>query len=205
VVGKDTLTGLTHSAQTFPVTVRYASAALSITSGATSGNTGNVQFLLPGGVSLKNITCPFVSGPTLGSEIDPAAISMSCTINPTSLAASANLQTPSVAVTVLTGGGSSTAQIAGSTTLYAGLIGLPVFAIFGLLRGRKTRGAAIFRLFALAALAIAGLQLMGCGGSFTKPKVNGTPTPPGGYDLLIQGTGSDGNTYQSVLTVNVTL
>jgi large repetitive protein len=205
ISGKDEATGLTHSTVSFPVTVRYESAAISITSGATSGNTGTVTFILPAGVSLSGIGCPFVSGPTLSTSIDPVALNMSCAVSPNSFAASKSTQDASVTVTVTTGT-VSTAKLEGhSTMLAAGLLGIPVFALFGFIRGRKSPGAGLFRVLAIVAAAFAGLQLIGCGGSFTKPATNSAQTPPGSYDLLIQGNGSDGNQYQAVLTVNVTL
>ena len=45
----------------------------------------------------------------------------------------------------------------------------------------------------------------GCGGgSFTAPPSVSGQTPPGSYNILVQGTGTDHQTYQAVIQVNVT-
>ena len=90
--------------------------------------------------------------------------------------------------------------------LVAGVLGIPLFGLIGVVRRRKGKSA-FFTLLAFAALAVAALQTMGCGGSFhsTPTPISGGTTPPGAYFLLVQGTGSDGNTYTSVLQLDVEL
>jgi len=61
-------------------------------------------------------------------------------------------------------------------------------------------------MLAIVAVSIAAWQVMGCGGSFHgSGTTNGGKTPPGVYEILVDGTGSDGNTYQAVIKLTVTL
>jgi hypothetical protein len=93
-----------------------------------------------------------------------------------------------------------------STLLVAGVFGLPIFGLLGLLGGRKSLRSTLLRTIALILICVAAWQVMGCGGSFHgSGTTNGGQTPPGVYDILVQGTGSDGNTYQAVIKLTVTL
>ncbi|HUB00638.1 MAG TPA: Ig-like domain repeat protein [Terracidiphilus sp.] len=202
---------------TFPVTVRALSAALVIPSGATTNNSGTVTFSLPAGVTLSKLSCPYVAGTGITSYVEtPAQIGMACTINGSVLGSSTSTgpQSVSVTVTVTTNGALSSAMAplppagpAFPRLLAAGLLGLPLFGLIGLVRGRKSVRLSLFRMLAFLAIAVAAFQTIGCGGSFksTATTVQGGTTPPGTYFLMIQGTGSDNNTYQAVLQVQVTL
>jgi Bacterial Ig-like domain (group 3) len=199
---------------TFPVTVRAVSAPLVIPSGATTGNTGTVTFTLPAGVTLSNLSCPLVAGTGITSYVEkPSQIGMACAISANTIGSpgSSGVQHVSLSVTVTT---SSTIASTAPPTIYpaskllaAGLLGLPFFGLIGLVRGRKSAKLSIFRVLAILAIGVATLQAMGCGGSFksTSTAVQGGTTPPGTYFLLVQGTGSDNNTYQAVLEVQVSL
>ena len=201
---------------TFPVTVRAVSAAVVIPSGATTNNTGTVTFVLPAGVTLSNLSCPSVAGTGITSYVEkPSQIGMACTINGSTIGSlsSTSPQSVTITVTVTTSGAFSSSMATPPNVnplprlLAAGLFGLPLFGLIGLLRGRKSVKLTIFRLLAILAISVAAFQTMGCGGSFksTSTTVQGGTTPPGTYYLLIQGTGSDNNIYQSVLQVQVTL
>jgi hypothetical protein len=109
-----------------------------------------------------------------------------------------------VQVPVTTNNAFTTGSLASHTNiLAAGLLGIPIFGLIGFLRGRKT----FFKLLTILVVCTAAFQVLGCGGSFQQKTVSsqGGTTPPGIYYLQVQGTGSDGNQYQSVLQVNVTL
>jgi Big-like domain-containing protein len=201
----DPTTGLAHSSSAFNVVVRGVDGPLTLVSGATTGNTASVSFLLPAGVSLSNIACSFAAGPNLSSMVAPSSLSIGCSFSPTTIPASGSQQNGSTTIAITTGSTTSSLDGHGSL-LFAGVIGIPLFGLFGLLRGRRSLGAALLRLLAIAMIGAAAFQAMGCGGSFQRSTATGGgQTPPGAYDLLITGKGSDGNTYQAVLSLNVTL
>jgi hypothetical protein len=205
VTGTDPTTGLVHTAS-FAVKVRAVATALQVASGATTNNSGNVTFLVPTGVTLSNFACPYLagSGITASSGVKPSNYGMACTFGTPSVSGN----TVTVQVTVTTNNTLTTASSTRhSDLLVAGVFGLPFFGLVGLL-SRKRGRMAFFQLMGLVAISIAALQTMGCGGSFhstTTTTTSGGTTPPGVYYLLVQGTGSDGNTYQAVLPVNVTV
>ncbi|MGB6746019.1 MAG: Ig-like domain-containing protein, partial [Terracidiphilus sp.] len=201
---------------TFPVMVRSASAPLTVVSGATTGNTATIQFVVPANISLPatgtTFACLSVVGPELGTTYTPSKLSIGCSFNPATIPTSASAQTATVTVTVSTGGTVAMNQPAGqpnnrsNSLLVAGVFGIPVFGLLGLLGGRKSTRTIFLRLLAIVAICLAGWQVMGCGGSFHgSSTTSGGLTPPGVYNILVQGTGSDGNTYQAVIKLNVTL
>ncbi len=206
--------GLTHT-YTFPVTVRALSTSLSVVSGATTNNTTTVSFVLPAGVSLPLVnstssntgSCASVVGPELSSTSTPLSLSIGCSFNPSQVPSSASQQTAMVTVTISTGSTVAMTQPSGrSGLLIAGIFGLPFVGLLGLLRGRKSARTIFLRLLAILALSAAGWQIMGCGGSFSgSTSTSGGQTPPGVYNILVQATGSDNNTYQAVIQLNVKL
>jgi hypothetical protein len=212
VSGKDPTTGLAHVSVPVSVLVRAASTPLTLVSGATTGNSASPSFLLPGGVTLSNLACASVSGPNLTGSVSPATLGISCSFNPTSVTnTSSNTQSVQVMITVNTAGssGTSAAAVAPHTNLWlAGLLGLPLFGLIGVLRGRKSPRSVFFRMMAILVICAAGFQAIGCGGSFVTQPSNassGGKTPPGVYKVLVAGTGSDGQTYEAVLQLNVQL
>jgi hypothetical protein len=208
VTGTDPTTGLAHSAA-FQVTVLASSAPVTVVSGATTGNTGNLTFMLPGGVTLSNFLCKSVSGPNLTTSVSPASLGITCAFNPTSITNSTTgMQAESITVTVGTGGTTTTAATAQHTNLWlAGLLGLPFFGLIGLISGRKSQKSVFFRLMVIAVICVMAFQAVGCGGSFNTQTTGtgGGKTPPGAYKVLVVGTGTDGQTYQAVLQLNVQL
>jgi hypothetical protein len=211
VSGVDPTTGLKRSSQAFDAIVRSASSPLTLVSGATTGNTGNLTFLLPAGVSLSNLVCQSVSGPNLTGSVSPASLGITCAFNPTTIAASSTAQAAQVTVTVGTSGSTTTtAANARHTNLWmAGLLGLPFFGLVGLIGGRKSSRSVYFRLMVIMVICVMAFQVVGCGGSFSTQTANssggGGKTPPGVYNVLVVGTGSDGQTYEAVLQLNVQL
>jgi hypothetical protein len=208
VTGTDQATGLVRSAAVFNVFVSATGGPLDIASGATTGNSGAINFLLPANVSLSDLICVSVSGTGIAPPgVAPSTLSMKCTFNPATVAAATSQQSASVQVTVATttGGNATAASRRRTNLLAAGLLGIPIFGLLGLLRGRKSARSIFLRTIAILAICTGAYQLTGCGGSFQKPASSGGQTPPGSYVMLIQGTGSDGHTYKAILQVNVTL
>jgi len=213
VTGTDTSNGLQRASTPLLVTVS-ATNSLTVISGSTTNNSQKVRFEIPAGVSIAGIQCLSVSGPTLPQAKKPADLNMSCAIDPSTIPSSASPQSVDVKVTVFTGKNTTAAVENHSTILTAGLsaaaglMTIPLFLLIGLVRRRRLvlDKAGILRMLAVAAVVVGGLQSIGCGGSFKRITVSsGGATPPGSYDLLIQGAGSDKNAYQAVLKVNVTL
>ncbi len=211
----DATNNLTHSL-TLEVFVRAIdSTPLAVPSGGVSSGTGNVTFAVPTGVTLSNFTCPFVAGAGIAAigGVNPSTVGMSCGFGTPSV--SGNTMTLAVAVcandsstcSATTAANAGFAQPTGkrSAVLIAGVFGLPFFGLVGLLTRKRGR-MALYQLLALIAVGVAVLQTMGCGGSFHEvtKTVSGT-LPAGTYYILVDGTGSDGNTYEAVLTVDVTI
>jgi hypothetical protein len=204
ITGTDPTTGLVHTTS-FPFSVRAVGAALGVASGATTNNTGNVTFLLPSGVTLSNFSCPYLSGSGITSVggTKPSNYGVGCAFGTPTVSGN----TVTLPVTVTTNNTiAAVIPARRSDLLIAGMFGLPVFGLIGILRRRRSR-IAFFQLMGLLAVGLVALQTMGCGGSFhtSGTTVSGGTTPPGVYYLLVEGTGSDGNTYEAVLPVNVTV
>ena len=205
VTGTDSTTGLAHSTS-INIFVSATGGPLNIVSGSTTGNQAAVNFLLPANVSLSNLICVSVSGTGIQPPgVPPSTLSIQCSFDPTTIAAASAEQSGTVTVTVTTGGAASAANSRHTNLWAAGLFGIPLFGLLGLLRGRKSARSVFFRVIAILALCTAAYQVTGCGGSFQKPASSGGQTPPGSYTMLIQGTGSDGHTYQAILRLNITL
>ncbi|MGC2503405.1 MAG: Ig-like domain repeat protein [Silvibacterium sp.] len=205
LIGTDSATGLTHATASFVVNVRYKAAAITLVSGAVTGNSSTVDFTLPAGVGISAFQCASVTGPTLASSVAPVALSIGCAFSPASAASSTAIQTASVTVTINTGG-TTTARLEDHTNVYvAGLLGIPILALLGYVPGGKSSRKILLRFLGIAFVLVTMLQTIGCGGgAFTKPpSVNGL-TPPGSYNVLVQGTGSDNQMYEAVVQVNVT-
>ncbi len=204
VTGVDSTTGLAHTTAPFITYVRAKTAPITIVSGATTGNTTNADFILPANIGLTNLKCSSVGGPTLMSNVDPAGLSIGCTFNPSSVPSATTIQTGTVAVAISTNG-TTTAQLVTNTGIFAAsLIGIPVLALVGFLRGGKSSRRSFFRYLGVLFIAAAVMQTIGCGGHFTRTTTNTGLTPPGTYLVLVQGTGSDGLTYDAVFQVDVT-
>jgi hypothetical protein len=195
---------------TFPATVVAVATPLTVISGATTKNTTTLTFVLPGGVSLplSSSSCVEVVGPEFSGTFTAASLNISCSFNPTKINSTVAQQSASVVATILTNSSTVAANETGShtTLLVAGVFGLPLFGLLGMLRGRRSMRSVFLRTLAIVAIGAAGWQAMGCGGSFTGSTNNaGGKTPPGSYDILVEGTGSDGNTYRAVIVLNVEL
>lgn len=204
VTGVDSTTMLSRTTAPFTVYVRATTTAITLVSGAITGNTTNADFILPPNVGLTSLKCASVGGPTLMSKVDPAGLSIGCSFNPTSVPSSSMVQSATVAVTISTNG-TAVAELATRTGVFsAGLIGIPVLALLAFLRGEKPERRTFFRFLALLFVAVCVMTAAGCGGHFTRTTTNTGLTPPGTYLILVEGTGTDGLTYDSVIQVDVT-
>lgn len=206
ITGVDSTTGLTRTSAAFVVNVRYQAPPLTIVSGATTGNTSSVQFTLPPNVGITTMLCASVTGPTLTSSVAPVALGMGCTFSPSTIAAASTTQNVMVAVTVTTSG-TTTAHLRNdrTTIVMAGLAGVPLLLLLGLMPGGKSSRKLLLRFMVVVFAVVMVLQGTGCGGgSFKAPPSTSGQTPPGSYNILVQGTGTDGQVYQAVIQVNVT-
>jgi large repetitive protein len=215
VTATDSTSSIVRTA-TFPVTVRGAASggnALTVISGATTNNTGNVTFNLPAGITLSNLQCASIVGTGITTAEKPAAVGVGCSIAPGTLGslASTSAQNVTAAVTVTTNGTIAAAapmnlDNKNPALLVAGVFGIPFIGLIGFLRRRSLK-TTFFSLVAFVVLGVGALQTTGCGGSYhsSGTQVTGGTTPPGVYYLLVEGTGSDGNTYSAVLQLNVEL
>ncbi len=208
VTATDPITSIVRTAN-FPVTIRALSTLLTVVSGATTNNTAALTFLLPAGVNLLSFACPIIAGTGISGAEAPSGIGVACSVSPAPLGSttSTSPQTLQATVTITTNTTIAMGPAQHTTLMLAGLFGIPVFGLIGLLRNRKTARSFLFRVLALLVLAVAAYQTMGCGGSFhtSSTQASGGTTPPGVYYLLVQGTGSDGNTYSAVLHLDVEL
>jgi hypothetical protein len=206
ITGVDSATGLARVTAAFVVNIRYQAAPLTIVSGATTGNSTTVDFTLPPNVGITSILCTSVTGPTLTSSVAPVALSMGCTFDPLTIAAASTSQDALVTVTVSTGA-ATTARVRDdkSAVVMAGLFGVPLLLLFGFMPGGKSSRKILLRFLAIAFAAVMVLQGTGCGGGhFTAPPSVSGQTPPGSYNILVEGTGTDHQIYQAVIQVNVT-
>jgi hypothetical protein len=198
----DPTTSLVQST-TFTATVRAVSAALTVISGATSGNTESVTFNLPAGVTLSNFTCKYITGTGItGTTSAPSAAGVACSFGTPVVSGT----TVTIPVTITTNSPITTGGLSALRGFLPLLFGLTLVGLLGLMR-RKAIRVGIFRVIILLAVGAGLLQTIGCGGSFSvkTTTVQGGTTPPGSYQLLIEATGSDGNTYSAVLNLQVTL
>jgi hypothetical protein len=202
VSAKDSATGLARTA-TFTVNVLPATSTLTVVSG--TPGTGTVNF--PSGVTLSNLTCLDIAVAGSTTTSSPAAFGVSCSNFAAGSSAGAWTFTVNTNGTI-TAMNTRESGSSHSGLLVAGLFGIPIFGLLGILRGRKGIRSDIFRLAVLLAIGIAAMQAMGCGGSFTPNGSTTTSskgtTPPGTYYLLVQGT-SGGTSYDAVLQVVVTV
>jgi hypothetical protein len=205
---------LTRTTQ-FTMSVREVNAPIQLASGtntSTLSPTPTVTFVLPAGEQVSNFQCLFMAGTGLNGETATGAFNTSCKVNPSTMLGDANStqpQTVSLNFEIDTGVSSTAAVDRHTTLLVAGVLGLPLFGLLGLIRGRRSLKPVFLSLFALLALSGSVLQMSGCGGSFsstTTTTSHGT-TPPGTYYFRVQGTGTSGQhaQYEAVVVVEVHL
>jgi hypothetical protein len=203
VEGSDPTTGLRHIVQ-FNVYVGSFVSAQSIPSGSTTQ--ASVNFTLPAGMVLP-ITCTYAVIAPNNTPVPIPSIPIGCTLSASSIGSSGSNTAQSVSVTVTVNtGGTTTAQLATQTTIFAAsFLGVPILALIGYFSRGKRPGRSFVRFLAVVFLLAGVLQSIGCGGSFNRTTTVTNTTPAGTYYLLVQGPGS-GTTkqpYQAVVQVNV--
>jgi hypothetical protein len=82
-------------------------------------------------------------------------------------------------------------------------LGMPGIVLIGSLRGKKLSRKTIVQFLGMLLILVSLLQGVGCGGGFTRTTISTNGTPTGSYQVLVQGTGSDGMTYSAIVPVNV--
>jgi hypothetical protein len=200
VTGTDPVTGLTQVSGSLPINVRFVGPPTAVPSGAQT--TASATFTLPAnvGIANQNLKCISVTGANL-TPVAPGMLSISCAF-PDSITAAPTVQNVSVNFTVSTG--AAIAQLMGDAKVFApSLIGIPVLALMGLLRRGRSSRKTFFRFLSIVFIFALALQVIGCGGHFTRPASLTNTTPGGSYLLLVQGTGSDNQTYEAVIQLSV--
>ena len=196
---------LSHSAAVIVTVINNAAPI-----GVVPGNAGTTTATFVNGTvneTVTNLSCPTVNGSGLGITIPPggevpAVIGITCAFGAAPVFGQNGLA--SVSVTISTTGTATTAQLRSRTGIFATVwFGLPAFVLLGSCRGKKFSRKAILQIGGTLLVLIALLQVVGCGGGFTRTSTT-TGTPTGSYQVLVQGTGAtDHLTYSAIVPVNV--
>ncbi len=196
---------LSHSAAVIVTVINNAAPI-----GVVPGNAGTTTATFVNGTvneTVTNLSCPTVNGSGLGITIPPggevpAVIGITCAFGAAPVFGQNGLA--SVSVTISTTGTATTAQLRSRTGIFATVwFGLPAFVLLGSCRGKKFSRKAVLQIGGTLLVLIALLQVVGCGGGFTRTSTT-TGTPTGSYQVLVQGTGAtDHLTYSAIVPVNV--
>ncbi|MGO9517874.1 MAG: FG-GAP-like repeat-containing protein [Candidatus Korobacteraceae bacterium] len=187
VTGQDN-SGLMHFSAAALMVINNAPGITMPPGGA---NRTPVSFGCSSGGTLRNPSCPLVSGTGISGSEDFSKIGGVCTFNP--------VTTPLPGTTMATISGCTVARLRAGTRFYATLwLGMPAVFLLGSLRIRKLPRKKVLQLVVALLLLLALLTGVSCGGG------SGQLTPTGNYLVLVQGTGSDGVVYSAVVPVTVT-
>ena len=176
-------------------------AMLTLTSGQNS--TATVNFSLPSMIAAQTLQCVAFIAPNLNTSVllDDSPNPIGCVLSP-GMAKPGTTTTVSVAIK--TGNTTTSAIIGGSNLVVAGLLGVPLFALFGISKRKEPLGKTLIRFLGIMTIAVVAAQGIGCGGHFTPPtSVTGGVTPPGVYYLQVQPV-QQGLPYYAVVPVTVT-
>ena len=185
VTGQDN-SGLMHTAALNLTVINYA-ARIEMP----PGGEGTTTILFPGsaGTAIGSFACPKVTGTGLAGEQNFSSIHGSCSFMPSS----GTIPDP-ITVTL---SGCTVASLNTRAPVYAlFLLGLPGIVLLGSSGIGARRRKRTLQVFGLWLTAFAMLIGTGCGGL-------GQLSLPGDYNVLIQGTGSDGMVYSAVIPVAV--
>ena len=106
-------------------------------------------------------------------------------------------------VTVVTSA-TAVAGVRNPTGIFAAVwLGMPAIVLLGSLRRKKLTRNTIVQLLGVFLILVGLLQAVGCGGGFTRTPIAPNGTPSGSYQILVQGSGSDGQTYSAIVPLNV--
>ena len=189
------LTTLSQSTAPLKVFVVGQSAALALGTGGATGNEAAL-FLTPTPLSgTPTITCPQIWDTVNLKVLSNSGSSLITCTGPAGTVSENGLVT-TVPISISTNGASAMLSRGGNTLYLAGVFGVPLLALVGLLGGSNSRRKRALRYLSLAVLAWGIVSASGCGGSFNRPP---TPTtsgiPAGNYLVQVVATDSSGNTY----------
>ncbi len=156
------------------------------------GGGGSTMVYFPGtqGTPIGNFMCPLVTGTGLSGSQPIGAIGGVCTFTPSS----GTIPGP----IMLTISGCQVARLHTHMPIYAAFFfGLPGVVLLSPLTVGKGRRKRLLQVIGVFLVTCATLWAVGCGGY-------GQLTPTGNYQVLVQGTGTDGTVYSAVVPVTVT-
>ena len=192
-----------------PLTVNIVGVAnpLSLAQGASGQeNVSFNTFYAPQSDTFKTIACgtvvPIVNGAPGSAETNPG---ITCTSQIQSGGTPIiSGGTTTVAVSISTSG-TTTAQLQRSNTIsIAAFLGVPLLALMGWVRSRKSPRKSFLRFLGLILLLVGASYATGCGGSFTSSsRSTSTGVPAGNYLVQVIGTDQSGNSYYGVIPLDV--
>jgi len=206
VNGTDPSTGLSRpTVLNFTVYVSFISPTpVTLSSGATTDTSFN--FTLPAGLSIP-LNCNFATISPGVIPVPTSSIPIACTVSPASIGAagSTSLQSIPVTVTINTGGGGTSQLVTQTNVFFAGVLGVPIVALIGLLTRGKKPGKNFLRFLSVIFILAVAFGNIGCGGNFNRTATLTNTTPAGVYYLIVQGPGTANakQAYEAVIQVNV--
>jgi hypothetical protein len=202
VATDQTTPALTQPAGLLTVYVDGVANTLSLAQGAsgTEGATFNTS-AAPASSTFVSFTCGSVWSESTKALVPTSQLSgLKCT-GPQNVAITGG--STSVPITISTG--TTTAQLERSSAIsMAAFLGIPLFALMGWVGSRKSSRKNFFRFLGLILLLVGVSYGSGCGGSFTTTaKTTTTGLAAGNYLVQVIGTDQNGNTYYSVVPLDV--
>jgi hypothetical protein len=194
------------SQTTAPLTINVlgTSASLNVAAGATGSLTAQFDTgTAVNGTTLTTFSCPLIWDTTnmqFDSNVNNSLIS--CT-GPSGTVATTGADTP-VQITIKASKSTQAQLERGNSLQLAGVIGLPLLALFGWFGSKGNRRKNLLRLFSTIVLALGISCAIGCGGSFTRPgTLPSNGIAPGNYLVQVIATDASGNQYYAVVPLVV--
>jgi hypothetical protein len=189
------LTTLSQATAPLKVFVVGQSASLALGTGGATGNEAAL-FLTPTAFSgTPTIACPQIWDTVNLKVLSNSGSSLITCTGPAGTVTENGLIT-TVPISISTNGSSAMLNRAGSGLYLAGVFGVPLLALVGLLGGSDSRRKRVLRYLSPAVLAWGILSASGCGGSFNRPPApTTTGIPAGNYLVQVVATDSSGNAY----------
>jgi hypothetical protein len=161
-------------------------------------------------LTATNFNCLLITGSGPGGSIgpggeDPGQVGISCSLTPASVTLTGTEIAGGLATWTVNVGYNPnvSARLGNPTGIFAAAwLGMPGLLLLGSFNSKqRSRRRTIVQILGTLLILVALLQGVGCGGGGGGSAASGTPA--GVYQLLVQGTGSDGATYSAVVPVNV--